>query len=63
MRIGGLVLYRGRLHVLLGLDPTGVDDRRATLRDPASGAEIEVALAALLDPPPRRDRRRARFRL
>ena len=62
MRIGGLVLYRGRLHVLLGLDPTGVDDRRALVRDPSTGAELEVALDALTDPQPRRRVPRRPFR-
>ena len=33
MRIGDLVIWRGRLYRLLGFDPMSVADRRAHLED------------------------------
>ena len=42
MEIGDLVTFRGKTYVLRGLDPMGVDDRRAQLEDPETGQLLLV---------------------
>ena len=42
MRIGDLVIWRGRTYRLLGFDPMSVVDRRAHLEEPETGRRILV---------------------
>ena len=42
MRIGDLVLYDGKLYVLRGVEPMSVDERKAELEDPDTGARLRV---------------------
>jgi hypothetical protein len=44
MAIGDLVLHNGRRYVLLGIDPMGVTDRRAELRDPVTEETLRVPI-------------------
>ena len=44
MKIGELVTYEGRPHVLRGLDPMSVPNRRAELEDFETGERITVPL-------------------
>ena len=52
MEIGDLVLFRGELYYLRGLDPMSVSERRAQLEHARTGERIEVPLAELEDVPP-----------
>ena len=47
MRIGDIVIYRGRACVLRGLDPMGVPDRRADIEDAETGELLRVPVADL----------------
>jgi hypothetical protein len=47
MEIGDFVMFRGRRHVLRGLDPMGVDVRRAQLEDAETGERGWVDLHEL----------------
>ena len=47
MRIGDLVAYAGRQYVVLGLDPMGVPDRRADLKDVETGDAVRLPIAEL----------------
>jgi hypothetical protein len=51
MRIGELVIYNGRLLVLLGHDPMSVPDRQAEVQDPATGDRFRVPLDDLVPCP------------
>jgi hypothetical protein len=42
MRIGDVVIWDGRRVLLLGVEPMSVPERNATVRDVASGEELEV---------------------
>ena len=42
MRIGDLVIWRGRIYRLLGFDPMSVVDRRAHLEEPETGRRLLV---------------------
>ncbi|MGZ4390180.1 MAG: hypothetical protein ACXVZL_12445 [Gaiellaceae bacterium] len=42
MRIGDLVIWRGRIYRLLGFDPMSVVDRRAHLEEPDTGRRFRV---------------------
>lgn len=42
MRIGDVVLHNGRPVVLLGVEPMSVPERRARVRDVATGEEHDV---------------------
>jgi hypothetical protein len=44
MKIGDFVMFRGRKHVLRGLDPMSVDVRRAQLEDAETGERAWVDL-------------------
>jgi hypothetical protein len=44
MKIGDIVTYQGRPHVLRGLEPMSVPDRRAELEDAETGEVISVSL-------------------
>jgi hypothetical protein len=44
MSIGDLVIYHGRQYVVLGLDPMGVTDRCAELRDLGNGETVRVPI-------------------
>ena len=44
MAIGDFVLYHGRRYVLVGIDPMGVTDRCAEIKDPDSGELSRVPL-------------------
>ena len=52
MEIGDIVIYRGRQHVLLGLDPMSVDRRRAELEDLVTGERIWVPVSEVYESPP-----------
>lgn len=47
MEIGDSVMFRGRRHVLRGLDPMSVDVRRAHLEDAETGERAWVDLREL----------------
>jgi hypothetical protein len=47
MRIGDIVIYRGKRCVLRGLDPMGVPDRGADIEDAATGELLRVRVAEL----------------
>jgi hypothetical protein len=47
MHIGEVLTYRGRPVVLLGMEPMSVPDRRATVRDLATGEQLVVAFDEL----------------
>jgi hypothetical protein len=47
MRIGDLIAYAGRQYVVLGLDPMGVPERRADLKDAETGETLRVPIAEL----------------
>jgi hypothetical protein len=47
MRIGDIVIYRGRRFVLRGLDPMGVPNRCADVEDAATGELLRVRVADL----------------
>ena len=47
MEIGDFVIFRGRRHVLRGLDPMSVDVRRAQLEDAETGERAWVYLHEL----------------
>jgi hypothetical protein len=49
MKLGDLVLYRGRTYYLRGLDPMSVPDRRVFLEDAQTGEEVS-ALATEVEP-------------
>jgi hypothetical protein len=49
MKIGDLVLYRGRAYYLRGLDPMSVLDRKVFLEDAETGEEL-TAPAAEVEP-------------
>ena len=51
MEIGDIVIYRGRQHVLLGLDPMSVDRRRAELEDLVTGERIWVPVSEVYESP------------
>ena len=42
MHIGDVLIYRGRRVMLVGMEPMSVPDRRAVVRDLATGEEIDV---------------------
>jgi hypothetical protein len=44
MKIGDIVMYQGRPHVLRGLEPMSVPGRRAELEDAETGELISVPL-------------------
>jgi hypothetical protein len=50
VRIGSEILWQGRRHVLVGVDPTNVPERRAYLRDAETDEVVEVPFAELVDP-------------
>jgi hypothetical protein len=50
VRIGSEILWQGRRHVLVGVDPTNVPERRAYLRDLDTEELFEVPFAELVDP-------------
>ena len=52
MEIGELVLFRGELYYLRGLDPMSVSERRAQLEHARTGERIEVPMAELDPTPP-----------
>jgi hypothetical protein len=52
MNIGDLVIYRGRLHYLRGLDPMSVPQRQADLEDVQTGEQLKVLLAEVKPAPP-----------
>jgi hypothetical protein len=47
MRIGDIVIYRGRRYILRGLDPMGVPDGRADIEDARTGELLRVRVADL----------------
>ena len=47
MEIGTDIRWRGRVYVLVGVDPTNVPERRAYVRDPLSDDVIEVPFAEI----------------
>ena len=51
MRIGDLVIWRGRLYRLLGFDPMSMSDRRAHLEEPETGERLLVQADELEEPP------------
>jgi hypothetical protein len=51
MKIGDLVLYKGRSYYLRGLDPIGVPNRQAFLEDPSSGEELVVPVEEISSQP------------
>ena len=57
MRIGDLVIYRGRAYYLRGLDPMSVSDRRAELDDAETGERVSVPLDEVEEAPPGFDER------
>jgi hypothetical protein len=52
MRIGDLVIWRGRAYRLLGFDPMSVSDRRAHLEVPETGERLLVPPDELEEPAP-----------
>ncbi|MGZ4354616.1 MAG: hypothetical protein ACXVZ4_13840 [Gaiellaceae bacterium] len=52
MRIGDLVIWRGRIYRLLGFDPMSVVDRRAHLEEPDTGRRFLVLADELTQEPP-----------
>jgi hypothetical protein len=44
MRLGSLVIHKGRPYYLRGLDPMSVSDRQAELEDAFTGARVSVPL-------------------
>jgi hypothetical protein len=52
MEIGDLVLFRGELYYLRGLDPMSVSERRAQLEHAVSGDLIQAPLAEVEPAPP-----------
>jgi hypothetical protein len=42
MHIGDVLIYRGRRVMLVGMEPMSVPDRRAVVRDLATGEELDV---------------------
>ena len=53
MEIGCDVIYKGKRHVLRGLEPMSVPDRRAEVEDPESGELFFVPFALIHEPSPR----------
>jgi len=51
LQIGDTVTWRGRLCVLLGIDPMSVAERRAELEDCASGERLRAPLEELSTAP------------
>jgi hypothetical protein len=51
MRLGELVLIRGRTFVLRGVDPMSVPDRQAEVEDPLTGERFTVPCADLEELP------------
>jgi hypothetical protein len=47
MHLGDVLIYRGRRVVLVGLEPMSVPDRRALVRDLATGEQLDVPLDEL----------------
>lgn len=47
IRVGGDVVYRGRVLRVRGISPMSASPRRVLLEDPDSGEVIEVALSDL----------------
>ena len=47
MRIGDVIIWKGRRYVLRGLEPMSVPDRCAELEDEATGERVEVPVAEL----------------
>lgn len=47
MEIGTHVIYRGRVYVLVGVEPMSVPDRRAQLEDAITGERFRVPLAEI----------------
>ena len=56
LQIGDFVTWRGRLHVLRGIDPMGVHERRAEVEDCGTGARTRPPLEALVPAPDARSR-------
>ena len=52
MRIGDLVIWRGRSYRLLGFDPMSVVDPRAHLEDADTGERVLVSIDEVEDVPP-----------
>jgi hypothetical protein len=52
MRIGDLVIWRGRLYRLLGFDPMSMAERRAHLEDLETGERLLVPADELAPAPP-----------
>ncbi len=48
MEIGDHVTYDGRRYILRGLDPMGVDERRAEIEDAETGERSRAPLNALV---------------
>jgi hypothetical protein len=46
-RIGDFVVWRGRLHVLRGIDPMSVEDRHVDLEECGSGERRRPPLAEI----------------
>jgi hypothetical protein len=47
MEIGSVIQWRGRMYVLVGVDPTNVPERRAYLRERAAAETFEAPFAEL----------------
>ena len=52
MNIGDLVIYRGEIYYLRGLDPMSVSDRQADLEALATGERLKVPLEEVEPAPP-----------
>jgi len=52
MRIGDLVIWRGRTYRLLGFDPMSVADPRAHLETADTGERVLVPIDEVEDAPP-----------
>jgi hypothetical protein len=53
MEIGTHVIHRGRVYVLVGVEPMSVPDRRAQLEDAITGERFRVPLVEI-EPAPKR---------
>lgn len=47
MKIGDLILYKGKRWILRGIDPMSVPNRRAELEDAETGERVSAPLAEL----------------